>query len=128
MGRVVDGEGGGVGARGALLDPKGQEIDFGSGEPLPFIDGWHAVVLVVGGDELEQVASEGIAGNDAGDAGPTSRHEDTEVVDAEIGFLFIGAVAFQAVVLEDGTNVLMEIDGVGFAGANREAKGEAEQG
>jgi hypothetical protein len=50
------------------------------------------------------------------------------LIESQIHLLPIGAAAFQAVVLEGGTKVLVEIDGGGFAGAKCEATGEAEQG
>jgi hypothetical protein len=82
----------------------------------------HPEFFIVTVNTFKQFTDFDIAGNDRGSSMVGAAEEGGALVEAQVHFRLIGAVAFQAVVLEEGTNMLRNIDGLGFDVAKREAK------
>jgi hypothetical protein len=112
---------------GARLDPAADQGDLGFREVLARLGGRHVIVLVRGGQTLEEIALVRFAGDNKGFA--FGRLEGAVLgVDAVLGFalLVVGAVASEALLGEDGADVAGEIDRL-FGGLSSEG-GSAEPG
>jgi hypothetical protein len=86
----------------ALADPFGEQRFLGFAERFLELRRRHEVVLILGVQAFEQQAGLGIAGHDGLGLDGRLAH-----IEAEVGFtmVFVGAVAGEAVVAENGTDV-----------------------
>ena len=107
--------------RGAFLDPAGEELDLFGFEAVLLLGWRHEVVGIVGGDAFEEEGLGGFAGDDGG-AGLAPFEGAGAEVEAEFGFdrFRIGAVACEAVVGKDGSDLRGEIDRCGGGGEEQE--------
>ncbi len=113
--------------RGALGDPRFEEVDLLGGEMASGGGGRHLIVGVGGDDAFEDGAFVRVFGVD-GIATFDGRFCAGFGVESQVGFplLCVGAVAMEAVIGEDGADVAIEVDlGLGLIGG---AEGEVEPG
>jgi hypothetical protein len=79
--------------------------------------GGHRLFGVIGRHDSKQVALQAAAGNDGGLAVVAAFESAGFKVKAKAGLLLVGAVALEALLLEDRLDVVVEIGGCG-GGAN----------
>jgi hypothetical protein len=77
-----------------------------SGSPLRR----HAFTRLQSGDQPEQVAGGGIAGDEARAPGAAIPEARLLHIDAEVALLFVGSVAFETAGGQDGADVGLEVD------------------
>ena len=110
---------------GSVLDPLAENLDLIGGEGV-FLGG-HPLVEVGGGDAADQFAAAGISGIDSSFAGVAGSEGVSLVVEAEAAFLFFGAVAFEAMLLEDRKYVAREIDAKLFAASRSRGQKQTQE-
>jgi len=98
--------------RRALIDPSAQEFDFMAGEPEPGFGRRHAVFRERLGDAKEQLALVVISRNNRMDSGRDFSEDAFVQVESQVGLAggWVGAVALEAVVGENGTDISSEVD------------------
>lgn len=98
---------------GALGDPLLEQGDLFWGEWLAVFERWHEVVLVLGGDTMDELALFGQTGSDGDLTGLGGMRGALAGIKAEIGFAggFVKAVAAEAMFREDGADFEIEIEG-----------------
>lgn len=92
---------------GPLFDPESEGFLFLFGESIDGVERWHVLVLVGGGDALDENGFVRLARNDGIKLGGSRKG-----IEAEIGFafLFVEAMTKETIVREDGTNVAVVAD------------------
>ena len=135
-GRVLDGgqwrlpgrdEGPVLAPLGALGDPLAERGDLGfiEGAALAVLGGGHAVLVAVGQeDAVEEFRFAGLAGDDGGFAGLAGGEGLVALGEGDVAGLFDAAVAGGAVLVEDGADVAVEVDGGGGGGAGTDGEGD----
>jgi hypothetical protein len=114
---------------GAFGDPAAEEVGLGRGDRLVEVGGRHEVVLVGGEDPAEDLAVFGFLEVDARVAGFAAFDCGLAEVEAEVGLalLFVGAVAMEAFVREDGPDVAIEAHVVGCGGGERQNEQQGDE-
>ena len=95
----------------AVLDPVAQDPDLRRAQLVPRVHRWHAIVLVLGGDAVCELALVQVAGDD-GVIAAQIREGSLASVEAKAGFaqLLVLPVTLEAGLREDGTHVAAEVD------------------
>jgi hypothetical protein len=106
--RIGDRPAGVVGPGGALLDPGPDQPERGGIERVALRR--HAFTRLQSGDQPEQVAGGGIAGDEARAPGAAIPEARLLHIDAEVALLFVGSVAFETAGGQDGADVGLEVD------------------
>ena len=106
-----------------LVDPAGQGGDLGGGQAA---SGRHELVLVVAGEEVDQRAVLGPAGNDVRAVVVAALERLRLDVETQAGLLLRLAVTVVAVLLEDRAHLADEIDRRGGRGGGQEQEKRAE--
>ena len=99
-----------AGPDGTFCDPGGKGFDLCGGKGIAF--GRHRTFVIGVGDDFDEEALFWVARNDGGEAGVAAFERKWALVKAEIRFLFVGSVALEAIVSEDGCDLLLKVDGL----------------